>query len=365
MAYEIDIIGVGDEVKKDADAIVIHWKSEQNSDKIVIYDGGLQVHGDKMVKHLNEYIFYDSKEKIIDCIICSHSDMDHTVGLKKILEEFKVKKIYMNRPWLYVDEVWDSVNDGRITKESLMRRLKEQYKYIYEIEEIATNKGVEISDAFQGQIIENKLEILSPSKEFYLKLMIESSKTPLEELNDNRSPTQFTKKIIQYVKNLIESWNKEQLRENVETSSENEMSVVVWGDMEEEKFLLTGDAGIRALNEAIAYSNKIGKSIKDNVNFLQIPHHGGRHNVSPSVLDNLIGEVVKEKTTIGKTAFVSVAKHSDHPLQMVVNAFIRRGVKVYKTDGRIMRHSINMPIREGWTSMKKLDFDKNVEEWED
>lgn len=77
-----------------------------------------------MVEHLNEYYFSDSEDKIIDCVICSHSDLDHVSGLKRILEEFEVKKLYMNRPWLYIDDVWDSVNDGRITKESLCERLK-------------------------------------------------------------------------------------------------------------------------------------------------------------------------------------------------------------------------------------------------
>ena len=72
-----------------------------------------------MVEHLNEYYFSDSTDKVIDCVICSHSDLDHASGLKRILEEFEVKKLYMNRPWLYIDDVWDSVSDGRITRKSL------------------------------------------------------------------------------------------------------------------------------------------------------------------------------------------------------------------------------------------------------
>lgn len=85
----------------------------------------------------------------------------------------------MNRPWLYIDEIWDKVNDGRITKDSLVRRLKEQYKYICDLENVAVEKGIEIIEAFQGTTIEDKLEILSPSKDFYLHLLVESNKTPL------------------------------------------------------------------------------------------------------------------------------------------------------------------------------------------
>ena len=237
MAYEIDFIGVGDEVKKDADAITIRWKDDNGDYKIAVYDGGLQAHGEKMVEHLNEYYFSDSEDKIIDCVICSHSDLDHVSGLKRILEEFEVKKLYMNRPWLYIDDVWDSVNDGRITKESLCERLKKQYKYISELEEIAEEKNINICEAFQGKILEDKLEILSPSKDFYLELMIESNKTPLEKSNVSESAVRkIVNGLVQYVKNLIESWQDEKLREDVETTSENEMSVVVLGKMDEENF---------------------------------------------------------------------------------------------------------------------------------
>ena len=291
--------------------------------------------------------------------------MDHVSGLKRILEEFEVKKLYMNRPWLYIDDVWDSVNDGRITKESLCERLKKQYKYISELEEIAEEKNINICEAFQGKILEDKLEILSPSKDFYLELMIESNKTPLEKSNVSESAVRkIVNGLVQYVKNLIESWQDEKLREDVETTSENEMSVVVLGKMDEENFLLTGDAGIRALDSAIVYAEEKNEAIKDTVKFLQIPHHGGRRNVSPSILDRLIGGIVDEDKTIGKTAYVSVAKDSDHPLQMVVNAFTRRGVKVYKTEGNIIHHHKNMPDREGWSALEKLNFEEKVEEWD-
>jgi len=365
MAYEIDFIGVGNDVKKDADAIAVRWKDSKGDYKIAIYDGGLQAHGDKMVEHLNEYYFSDSEDKIIDYVICSHSDLDHASGLKRILEEFEVKKLYMNRPWLYIDDVWDSVDDGRITKDSLCERLKEEYKYISDLEEIAEEKKIDIFEAFQGEIIDEQLEILSPTKDFYLELLIESNKTPLEKSEVYESAaSKIISKFVQYVKSLIESWKDEKLREDVKTSPENEMSVVILGKMNEENFLLTGDAGIRALDKAITYAEDNDESIKDTVGFLQIPHHGGRHNVSPSILDRLIGEIVDEDETIEKTAFVSVAKGSDHPLQMVVNAFTRRGVKVYKTHGNIIHHHKNMPTREGWTTLEKLKFEEKVEEWE-
>lgn len=364
MAYEIDFVGVGDECKKDADAIALRWKDGIGNYKIAVYDGGLQAHGEKLEQLLNQYYFDDGTEKIIDYVICSHSDSDHTSGLKNILDKFEVQVLYMNRPWLYVDDIWDKVNDGRTTKDSLIRRLRDEYQYINDLEEIAQDKGIPIYEAFQGTLIDDKLRILSPSKEFYLELLVESSKTPLTNESDKSTFSGFLKNTFQHMKNLIETWNSEKLRENVSTTAENEMSVVIYGEIDD-NFLLTGDAGIRALDKSIKYSETIGKNIKENVNFIQVPHHGGRHNVSPSILNRLIGNVVEEGKTTGKSAFVSVANGSDHPLQMVVNAFIRRGVKVYKTKGNIIHHHRNMPNRLGWTALKSLEFEQKVEEWED
>lgn len=79
----------------------------------------------------------------------------------------------------------------------------------------------------------------------------------------------------------------------------------------------------------------------------------------------MLGAITEEGNYTGKVAFVSVANDSDHPLQMVVNAFTRRGVKVYKTKGNVIRHSKNMPDREGWVSLVKLEFEQKIEEWDE
>ena len=370
MAYEIDFIGVGSESKKDADAICLRWL-DGDSYKIAVYDGGFQAHGEEMVRHLNEYYFDDPEgdkkreDKIVDCVIISHPDQDHVSGIKNIIENFSVERLYMNRPWLYLDELYEKINDGRITKKSLESRLKNAFSNIAEIESLAQDYDVDILEIFEGELICNKFLTLSPSRDFYLKLLVESNKTPLEESSNllNFALKSF-RTVANYVKNLLETWSNEQLREDVSTSAENETSVVILGQ-DDEYFLLTADAGIRALRNAIDYACKQNYSLKDIVKFYQVPHHGGRHNISPSILNDLIGEILPENEKNDKTAFVSVAKDSDHPLQMVVNAFIRRGVTIYKTNGATIRHKINMPTRYGWSSVTALAFDENVEDWDE
>src|SRR5689334_23309834 len=108
MAYELDFIGVNQETK-DADAIGIRWKKGDDNCVVGVYDGGLQIYGEKLKDHIDECYFngFKDEDKIIDFVICSHSDQDHTSGIKEILETYKVKALYMNRPWMYVDDIFD------------------------------------------------------------------------------------------------------------------------------------------------------------------------------------------------------------------------------------------------------------------
>ena len=380
MSYEIDFIGVAaDKAKKDADAICLRWKKETTIYgtqlyKIGVIDGGFETHGDAMVKHMNQYYFddvdgnIDADEKIIDFMVITHPDQDHTIGLKKVLDNFNVKKIYMNRPWLYVDDLYKKVNDGRIKKESLRRRLRDKYKPIADIEDIAEEQDIPIYEAFEGSYVEDELLILSPSKQFYLDLLVESEKTPLQDsttLQQDGIFSKFVKGARELVLNLLETWDVETLREDVTTSAENETSVIMRGIIDGSGFLLTGDAGIRALNKAVDYMDLIGEDILSDISFYQIPHHGGRHNVSPSILDRMLGEKVKKGNTRNKTAYASVAKDSDHPLKMVTNAYIRRGVKTYKTEGNVIRHhNGDMPNRN-WAALKQIEFSDYVEDWDD
>lgn len=354
MKYELDFIGI-EEHSKDADAICFrYYDNILKRYVVVVYDGGLQKYGEALTEHLKKYYFQGESNPTIDYVICSHPDQDHASGLTEILHNFSVKKLIMNRPWLYIDELY-KISDKKIIPKTLEDRLKEDYPYIKALEDIANEKNIKIEEGFQGNKITSNLTILSPSKNFYLRQILESHKTPLN--------SKF-KSIKESICSLIESWTNELLREDVNTSPENESSIIVLGDMESEKFLLTGDAGLLALNAAADYAESYIHDLKA-VKFYQIPHHGGRHNVSTKLLNRIVGETKPKNCTFDKTAFVSVAANSDHPRKMVTNAFIRRGVKVYETRNKTLcHHSIDMPTRAGWINANNLVFSDKVENWE-
>jgi len=167
----------------------------------------------------------------------------------------------------------------------------------------------------------------------------------------------MTDSISFFASKIFESLDIETLKEDGETSSENESSVILYANFNDKGILLTGDAGIRALNKAYEYYPQLSKNLK----FIQIPHHGSRRNVAPSILNKLLGEKGQNEN---KTAFVSASKEAKkHPRQVVVNAFIRRGCKVISTEGTTIRQFHNMPNREGWSSATPLKFKEEVEEY--
>ncbi|QOX62378.1 MBL fold metallo-hydrolase [Anoxybacterium hadale] len=362
MNYEIDFIGVNEESSKDAAATCLRFYSQElGRYVIIVYDGGFAVHGKAMVKLIKKY-YTDEKFPYIDIVICSHSDDDHASGLSEIFDACFVGHLIVNRPWLYASELYKKIKDKRKTIDSLERELKETYSAIAELETKALEQDTKIHEGFQGKVLSYvPLWILSPTREFFIQQVIESSKTPLQE----DASISFFKKAFETIRDTIKDyWNKDAIREGESTTPENETSIVIYGDMAEEgSFLLTGDAGVQALTEAADYADFMGISLSS-VKFYQIPHHGGRHNVSPSVLNRIVGSIQPSGTTPNKSAFVSVAKNSDHPKKMVVNAYIRRGVKVFEARTSSKWHHRGTPERDAYNTATPLEFSEYVESWD-
>ncbi len=273
----------------------------------------------------------------------------------------------MNRPWLYASSIIDDFRDKRITVDSLARHLREEYPILVEIEEIAEERGIDIHEAFQGEAW-GVFTILAPSKDRYLKLIPEFSRTPEQAESHHSHPVMprgllahATRSVGHGETRVAERWDRETLEENVETSASNESSVVQMAQLDGECVLLTGDAGVAALGEAADFAETRTCALPG-IDFIQVPHHGSRHNVSPSTLDRWLGPRLPKGETRGTVAYVSAAKATEtHPRKKVVNAFMRRGAKVYSTNGTSIRHKHEMPPREGWGPVNPLEFSEHGE----
>ncbi len=131
--------------------------------------------------------------------------------------------------------------------------------------------------------------------------------------------------------------------------------------VDEGRYLFTGDAGVEALERAADYG-ELHHSITP-LRLMQSPHHGSRHNIGPDILDRLVGP---KGGCSGTVAYISAAKDSEkHPSRKVTNAFNRRGVNVYVTNGVTLGHGVGAPRRPDWGPATPEPFRPMVENDDD
>jgi hypothetical protein len=206
--------------------------------------------------------------------------------------------------------------------------------------------------------------VLSPTLPYYQSLLPHFRCTPAPA---TQAPTQaptLRDYLTEILGRAAEDWGIETLREGGQTSAENDSSVVMYAEAAGSGLLLTGDAGIAALSNALDWAPVIGVDLSK-LGTIQIPHHGSRNNVSPSLLDRLIGPRIFLGGSRGISAIASAsAKSETHPRRLVTNAFRRRGCKVFQTKGNTHCNQLNMPTRPGWFAAVEVPFHSEVEPYD-
>lgn len=351
---EIDFLAV--ETSKSGDAIALRY-SLDGIQYVHIVDGGYLDTGDKIVAHLDK--FYGTRR--IDHVVLTHPDQDHANGLRRVLEHCEVGMLWMNRPWIYADELIDRFATYN-SVEALRRKLRDLYPGPAALEDLAIEKGIPISAPFQGQSI-GAFTVLSPTKARYLDLVVESERTP-EAVGDGIVVEAYDAvvKAFKKVANLVKAaWGAETFPTDG-TSNENEMSVVQIAIFDQRRFLLTGDTGRDGLTEAADYLEALGHALPG-VWAFQVPHHGGRHNVNTEVLDRWLGQRLDTPpSNTGWNAICSSAKEDEHhPRNSVIRAMIHRGAHFAATEGRDLRIATGID-RDGWTSVAATPYPDEQEE---
>jgi beta-lactamase superfamily II metal-dependent hydrolase len=360
MAYEIDFLPVGDG-ERSGDAIALRFGDLQAGQQtVVVIDGGTKESGQALVQHVKT--FYGAQT--VNAAFCTHSDADHASGLTEVLESLKVERLFMHLPWKHADNIDDLFKDPRVTTSSLMRNFKKSLDNAHALAALAEKKGIPIFEPFSDTVKASaNFAVLGPSKAFYEELLVtfRCSPEPAEEPGLLQKAVVATKEAVRW---QAETLHIETLGDPAdgECSAENDSSVVLFFRDGEHGFLFTSDAGVRALTNAVACATQLGIDLTK-VKGIQIPHHGSKHNVGPSVLDQLIGPK-RADGTYSKTAIVSAATQGapKHPHKKVVNAFMRRGAYVYATQGKPLCHYNNGAYARGWSKAVALPFAEQVEE---
>ncbi len=353
-SLEIDFLPVGEE-SKCGDAIALRFGHCENgqweNQTIVIIDGGNKDSGDALVSHVQNVYNSDT----VDRVILTHPDADHASGLRTVIEELGVGKIWMHCPWNHWDDLKDTVKDGRITKKSFNNSIQEAYQFAYEIEGLAKKKGIEIYAPHQGCHLssgsEKILTVLGPSKELYLSLIQASGKTPNMGVFESARESASISKKMAYEDMTPET--EHLCDQDAQTSAENDMSLILLLTVANSKVLFTGDAGTQGLFKAISYATQQGISLKD-LDVLDVPHHGSRHNLSKGIL----------KYINAKYSIISCSKKGwpRHPSPIVVNSLLRREMESYQTNGRMLNfRSGKAPLRPEIGPVSAIPFTNFVQ----
>lgn len=359
MAYEVDILAVGEE-SKSGDAIALRFGNlpfDPKEQFIVVIDGGFNASGKKLVERIkNEY---DST--YVDLVISTHPDSDHINGLRVVLEELSVGQLWMHTPWNISEDV-KRIAEVRSLKGSQFEssdKIKKSLQAAYDLEQLAIKKGVKIIEPFEGQSeFNNTIHILGPHLDYYYELT--------SQFDYNRGISSVLRSFLNKIKETItDHWDKDQLEDPAEdaVSARNNSSVIVIANLGK-TFLFLGDSGVPAIQKAADYAQAKGFDMATDVHYIQVPHHGSKRNLGPTILDRIIGPKVPKGVETGKIAFISAAVgHPKHPSKRVKNALIRRGLKVSETCGQDhCFKSSDVPMRSGWEQLTYVDFCETYEE---
>jgi beta-lactamase superfamily II metal-dependent hydrolase len=346
LGLEIDFLQVGDG-ERSGDAIALRYGTPFAGYEVMIIDGGNKDSGAALVDHVTRV--YGTRT--VQHVLNTHPDGDHSSGLTEVLEHLDVKNLWMHRPWNYAAGLLDRFRDPRLGAGGLEARIREALDAAHKLEEIATARRIPIYEPYEGVAVGPFL-VLSPNPHWYLNDLVPNfARTPDAKHQAAGILSPFFKAAAEAVEWVAESLNFETLDESGETTTQNESSVVLYGVFDGKGVLFTADAGRQALTRAILYAQSIGISLR-NLECVQIPHHGSKRNVSPSVLNHMMG----------RFALVSVAPNSTtHPRRKVTNAFKRRGARVFRTNGSFLNFVIGLQRRPNVFDAPEIPFYDRVE----
>ena len=170
--FEINFHLVGDASRAD-DAVSVRYGTE-GSYKVLIIEGGTDDSAEDVVRHVKS-LYGD--HTIVSDVISTHPDSDHACGLREILRELPVERLWAHGLWHHAAEIIDLFEDSRWSVQGLADAIKVQYPAIAELFELAAQEGIPICEPFTGTRI-GPFTVLSPSKTIYQHLIPQFRKTP-------------------------------------------------------------------------------------------------------------------------------------------------------------------------------------------
>lgn len=230
--------GYKDSGENKGDCILIDTNSE-----LVIYDCGCEEHANRVIDYMDKHHYSKAK------LVLSHNDADHFDGIPYLIEAGKISDVYTLLLLKYKDDLLEKINDKRITRDSLTRRISEIFANIYSL-----SGKVVLKDIFSDTFICNGISIIGPDKEYALDAVAKRI--------DNRQGDTIDK-------------------ETIVNAVSTQVKVIVGT----KNLLLCGDSSYEAIKNKLS-----GFSL------IQLPHHGQKEQAD---------RIFEQKGSVGITYYVS------------------------------------------------------------
>lgn len=315
MKYEYETLKLGN-----ADAIFIrHYLNDLSY--VILIDAG-NINDWKTIKaHLKKY--YDTYT--IDLAICTHPDGDHMGGFFGLLEDkdISILEFWLIDPANYLDE-----NDIKryTTEEGATKAVRkifnnptDESKNLIDI--LISNDINAISIKSGDKHDKLPIKVVAPSEGYYrevVKNMVADYNVKVYEEADTSEYDEAEELSVETAKSSIDNCDDD-------NSPYNQSSIVILYEPENNKKLLfAGDASCTSLVQMMEDYPEIV-----DIDFLKVPHHGSKHNLSTPIIDTLKP----------KTSFISAKGSKKHPSSAIVNYLSTYG-SVFST------HKCNSFIRQ-------------------
>jgi beta-lactamase superfamily II metal-dependent hydrolase len=305
----------------------------------VIIDAGFEDNGPALVDHFDTY--YGTRS--VDIALLTHPDGDHIGGMGTVIRELNVDALCVHKL-------------GQRGGASLPAA-----DAVDELIELAESRGTTVYEPFAGRHgLDGAFQILGPTADYYADL-VAAQVAEAEERASRSERSRVAAAIRQLGQQMLAALPMEvRFGDAGGTNPRNNSSAITLMTIEGVRMFFPADAGVPAIDRALDWAANSGIEAT-RPGFVQLPHHGSRHNASSELLDRLLGETGQAQE---RTAFVNVAPEAKkHPSPRVANGFMRRGYRVHQTKGSSKRHAKDGPPRAGWGPSVPLEpLDESTEE---
>jgi beta-lactamase superfamily II metal-dependent hydrolase len=270
------------------DCFHISIRDKALGNKNIIVDSGIRVSAVQLERVISNI---EKNGEVIDLLIVTHTDKDHIGGLKRLVDENRFKYNLVKEFWINDGEFSNVQEDDLLTAQDGRNIIdKFQEKGVKIISNITTDFGKD----FQSAII----RVLSPTIDD-LELMKKEWKSEIDCDNLSAGSDEENGKDLDDL--MIED------RFNDDSNEYNNASITFQILTKDSRGLFLADASSKTVLNGLKQSKFIEKG---DVDFIKVPHHGSKMNISKELLKTFKTEnyILSTNGSRGKPHKLTIAR---------------------------------------------------------